>query len=687
MTDYEAVGRGTERRLTARTVLELLDRSRQECDAAIANASARAQAHPNRSDSRLLLAIAVNFQPQQLDVGSGNSLRHVFYDDVFFGIRVRAHSGDLDLLLLTELAARVANRPNHYSEICRQHGADGIILVAFEPHDAELTQLADSGLPCVAIDTHIMGRQASFVTSDNIGGAVAAVRHLHESGKKRIAFVGGVAGTVASSNRRLGYESGLEELGLESPEEFLIDTDWRPATAYEKALALLGLPEPPDAFFCVSDELALGAMLAIEKSGRKIPDDVAVVGFDDTDLAHIVTPSLTSVHQDRVGLGAAAVETLLSMLEAPNAPFPVSLLPVELIVRESSQARIAAPEAEKSGQPAGSDRDPRLSISDALAILSSGEKKPSPNRVAGVPAAGRHETGRATPGERRLIGVFLGATPVPGIPGSFIHDLLLDLRGQAHAREIDLLVLSSIGALRGYPHKRFIERAKQLGVQGLVVLSLPENEHGLVAPAIAGFPCVTVGIDLLGDRIAFVMSDNINGATQAVRHLAEARRTRIAFIGGPERARATIDRHLGYRGALERFGLAYREEYVANADWLPELAREETGRMLSLSEPPDAVFCCSDVMAIGAMAAIEEAGLRIPEDVAVVGFDDTEHASLVKPTLTTVRQDSRTVAEVAMEAILGLLDRPDETPPVASLPVELVVRESAPSVARDDRPV
>jgi len=98
---------------------------------------------------------------------------------------------------------------------------------------------------------------------------------------------------------------------------------------------------------------------------------------------------------------------------------------------------------------------------------------------------------------------------------------------------------------------------------------------------------------------------------------------------------------------------------------------------LSLPEPPDAVFCASDVMAIGAMTAIEAAGLRVPQDVAVVGFDDIEYARLVAPGLTTVHQSQDALAEGLITAIINLLEHPSDAPQVSVIPVEMVVRESS----------
>ena len=403
----------------------------------------------------------MNFQPQQLSLDGDWSLRHVFFDDVLFGIRACADARNIDLLVLTEMPARVANRRSHFPGICKRHGAAGIIVIAFEPRDAELASIAKAGLPCVAVDTHLIGTQASFVTSDNVGGGVAAVHHLFAAGKRRIAFVGGVATTVASSNRRLGYESGIEELGLEARDGFVLETDWQPATAYAKVRALLDSEDPPDAFFCVSDELALGTMHAIEESGRRIPDDVAVVGFDDADFARVVNPSLTSIRQDRIRLGATALDVLLQMLEKPDAPFPVSVLPFELIERESSSRRKPALERGRA-EPTGSSSQGRLSIATALSMLTWGTELPQ--KPAGAPVFTSDTRKRAN--QRPLIAVALGTAPEQSFPRGFLYEVFLGIRAQAHAHEIDLLVLPSIEAARDSAGKRSSSTTGRSGHKG-----------------------------------------------------------------------------------------------------------------------------------------------------------------------------------------------------------------------------
>lgn len=657
-------------RFTPRTLFEMLCGAQAASAAAAAAAEAARRGGSSRSGNRPgpLIAVGMNFQTHQL-YGAGAALRHAFYDDVLLGLRTRSNAENVDLLLLTERAERAAGKPSHFAEICASHGADGIVLVSFEPGDSELARLLELGIPCVAIDSHIVGASATFVTSDNVGGAVAAVRHLGETGHRRIAFVGGVSGTVASSDRRLGYQSALEELGMEFRDELVLETDWRAETAAREAGALLRMDDPPDAFFCVSDELAVGTMLAIEQARLRIPEDVAVVGYDDGDFAPIVAPSLSSVRQDSVGLGVASVEVLLNMLDKPGEPPPAIVLPVNMIVRESSLSRAPGSSDDAAVDPGG---DIRLSVSDTFAMLSSDEpRRQAPSQTDGE----RHEQ-RA---ERPLFAVSLGTTPDQSFPRGFLHGVFLSLRARAHEYGVDLLVLPRLESPHDLPASSFVDRYRAHGAMGLVILSQPQSEREVVALAEAGFPCVAVGIDLLGDRVAVVLSDNVDGATRAVSHLASSGRKRIAFIGGRADTRATIDRRFGYQSELERLGLESREEYVATAGWLPELALLEMKRMLALPEPPDAVLCGSDLMAIGAMAAIEEEGLRIPEDVAVVGYDDIEYASMVDPALTTVRQNQDEIAAAVLKAMLRLLDRPADPPPVAVLPVELVVRDSAPS--------
>jgi LacI family transcriptional regulator len=677
----------SSQRLPPRAVYELLGTANLESATTLARASALAEEHHNRSGRRRLIGVAMNLDPRMLSLEVGRTRRHVFYDDVLFGIRMRAGAGNVDILLLTGVSAQISGVASHYCDICRHHGAEGIVLVAVLPDEPELADIVASGFPTAAIDTQLLGPRASFINSDNVGGAAAAVRHLIEQGRSRIAYIGAFGPEPTNIDRRLGYESALSEFGLELREDYVMHAKWLHKPAHDMTRQLLELTEPPDAIFCASDVMAIAAMAAIEEAGLRIPEDIAVAGFDDSDYAAIVVPSLTSVRQNLVGLGTAAVEAILRMLDSPDSPPSTSVLPVELVVRESTVTQ-APSSASAPSQTAGEQTEhvEILSgpvIGEPTSRLSAGElfrrfgdtSDSLPEAQDAASRSTRRQEWR--PDKRRLIALALDTAPDQSFRHAFFDELFYGIRARAYERGIDLLIITDVGTTPGGPYPPFLEFCESYRADGLLIISLSPDEPPVAALSESDFPCATLDVDLLNEHSAFVMSDNVDGSVKVVRHLIETGHRRIAFVGGRGNERPSVDRRFGYQSELSRCGLPTPEEYVAMARWIPELAFEATKTFLALPEPPDAIFCASDVMAIAAMAAIEEAGLRIPKDVAVVGFDDIDYARLVTPSLTTVRQSQDALAEGLIDAISSLIEQPGEAPKVSVFPVDLVVRESS----------
>jgi LacI family transcriptional regulator len=190
-------------------------------------------------------------------------------------------------------------------------------------------------------------------------------------------------------------------------------------------------------------------------------------------------------------------------------------------------------------------------------------------------------------------------------------------------------------------------------------------------------PCVGVDVELAGPATSFVISDNVHGARLATEHLIEQGHRRIATICGLLDTRPGLDRLRGYRDALEHAGLAYRDEYVKSGDFYVESGHREAGRLLDLPEPPTAIVAAADLMAVGALQAAAARGLRVPEDVSIVGFDDIMLAAHLRPGLTTVRQDKAGLGAAAGRAVLAHVGEQADGAPAedtTTLPVELVVR-------------
>jgi len=667
----------SSQRLPPRAIYDLLYENELLSASTQVRASALASDHRGAHDRRRLIGVAMNLGPWILTLESGQTRQHTFLDDVLFGIRARADAGNVDLLLLTGAASQISGEATHYADICREHGAEGIILAAFPPDEPELAELIASGFPTVAIDTQLFGPHATFVSSDNVGGGAAAVRHLAELGRRRIAYIGAWGSEPTNIDRHLGYESALGEFGLERREEYLAFAGWSHVRAHDATRRMLELAESPDAIFCASDIMAIGAIKAIEDAGLRVPDDVAVVGFDDSDYATLSVPSLTSVHQDRIGLGTASVEAILRMLAATDSSPPTTVFPTELITRESTVAKTDLEQPTRIEARVGPVIEAPASRLPAAALYrllgEDIEREPKAPGEASTEAMPQEWN----PKKRRLIALVLGTTAALIFRHAFFNELFYCIRARAYAEGIDLLVITNVGTVMGVRYPPFLELCERSRANGLIVASLPLEDPQVAALADSDFPCVTFDIDLHSDRIAFVTSDNIGGGVKLTRHLIETGHRRIAYIGGRADARPSADRRFGYQSELSSQNLPHPEEYVAITDWLPSEAYEATQRFLALPEPPDAIFCASDLMAIGAMAAIEDAGLRVPDDVAVVGFDDIDYATLVTPSLTTVQQNQEELASGLVKAMLRLLDHPAEPAAVSVVPIELVVRESS----------
>jgi LacI family transcriptional regulator len=168
--------------------------------------------------------------------------------------------------------------------------------------------------------------------------------------------------------------------------------------------------------------------------------------------------------------------------------------------------------------------------------------------------------------------------------------------------------------------------------------------------------------------------DNHGSARQITSHLLRLGYRRVALIAGPSYAPAAVDRSGGYAAALESFGLRVDENLIYEGSFSEASGR--LGMRMLLEHRPDAVFAASDRMAAGALNEIRAAGLRVPEDIALAGFDDMPLAAEMEPPLTTIRQRPHKLGEAAAKLLLDLMADPNATPKRVFLPTELIVRAS-----------
>jgi LacI family transcriptional regulator len=216
-------------------------------------------------------------------------------------------------------------------------------------------------------------------------------------------------------------------------------------------------------------------------------------------------------------------------------------------------------------------------------------------------------------------------------------------------------------------------RAKHIA--GLLAVALRPNDPRIQAILRSSIPAVFIDNVLQGERATYVKSDFMTGAYQAAEHLLQLGHRRIAFFPGDTLVLTGTERLLGYQRALAHAGLLMDPDLVRPSEWETKSAYEAAMTLLSERRDFTAIFAASDMMALGVMRALRKHGLRVPEDISIIGFDDIDLSEDADPPLTTIHQDKQTIGEGAIARLMQLLQE-KETPEPLIVPTRLVVRAS-----------
>jgi len=217
---------------------------------------------------------------------------------------------------------------------------DGVIAMSPHLDPPALIANVPPSLPVVLLNCPVDGDDYDALTIENRSGAYAMVRHLADLGHRAIAIIGGAEGNYDASERLAGYRDAMRDLGLERRAEWEVPGDFTEASGYRAIAPLLALADRPAAIFAANDAMAIGALSALREAGLRVPDDIAVAGFDDIPLARYMSPPLSSVHVAIAELGARGVETLLHAIDSKNTHTRAhQRLPTALVIRRSCGAR------------------------------------------------------------------------------------------------------------------------------------------------------------------------------------------------------------------------------------------------------------------------------------------------------------------------------------------------------------
>ncbi|CAG1013905.1 MAG: LacI family DNA-binding transcriptional regulator [Anaerolinea sp.] len=307
----------------------------------------RDRVHPKTRERVLKSIEALNFSANAYARGLANQqtdtlglvipqVNDSFYFEIVRGVEDAATEAGYRLL--------IASQPRHseehrYLDLFQRSYVDAMVLVAIDVHIYELREVIDRGVPVVLVHQNIDKSVPSF-QADNFGGGREITQHLIGHGYTRLAYITGTDHTPDNRDRLRGMRDALNSSGLSLEETNILAGDFLPGSGYRAALELMRRPELPHAIFAANDQMAVDAIKALREHGLRVPDDIAVVGFDDVLMAQYVSPTLTTVHQPLYELGLQAAQMVLTTLQNQEnvrspALAPSVLLPTTLKIRQS----------------------------------------------------------------------------------------------------------------------------------------------------------------------------------------------------------------------------------------------------------------------------------------------------------------------------------------------------------------
>ncbi|WKX70453.1 LacI family DNA-binding transcriptional regulator [Streptomyces sp. XD-27] len=330
------VGRGTVSRVINGSP-KVSDRTRAAVEQAVADLGYV----PNRA-ARALAADRADAVALVIPEPETRLFAEPYFSEIIRGVGAALADTDLQLLLTLVRTPRERQRLADYLSA---HRVDGVLLVSVHADDPLPDLLERIGMPAVLSGRRTERETVAYVDADNLGGARAAVDHLLARGRRAVATITGPPDMHVAQSRLAGYADALRAAGREPDPRLTEVADFTEEGGRRAMRALLARRPDLDAVFAASDVMAAGARHVLRETGRRVPDDVALVGFDDSAVARHMDPPLTSVRQPVEEMGRSMVKALLEQIEARRAArragrwrseCPQLVLPTELVRRESS---------------------------------------------------------------------------------------------------------------------------------------------------------------------------------------------------------------------------------------------------------------------------------------------------------------------------------------------------------------
>ena len=501
------------------------------------------------------------------------------------------------------------------------------------------------GIPVVLIDKYFMAepKNYSYVTIDNFKGGYDATQHLIDLGHTRIAFIRQPMSSPVIL-REKGYRHALLESGIRHCPEWSRVIDKQHSIADICTELFAEVKPPPTAIFASNDVIARDTYLNLAILGLRIPQDVAIVGFDDLPSAARMNPPLTTVHQPFETEARIAVQFLSERIKNISH-MPHKMLSSELIVRESSGVHL-----------------PKTAIlSDKVSTSDEVHRKPP----------------HVLKQDSNSVGLVVRGATDARSPDSFYAKILQGIQDVAEKNDIQLI--SSKAFKDRYQEYSVVRNFLRENARGLIFVATydlqPPAQEELVYLFRRRTPFVSASaVD--NKSVSFAGADELHaGFLAADRFIRSGRKKIGAFL-----TYATDKRFQGIIDAIDLFDLPHENIFIFRNQFRRSLSNDQAayvwGKSLNLKETPvEGIICYDDQAALGLIRALTERGINVPDDVAVIGYGDSVEESDAQVPLTTIHIPNYEIGRQAMKILFKHLE--GKTEPIQTLlKPHLVVRHS-----------
>ncbi|TDL31507.1 LacI family transcriptional regulator [Jeotgalibacillus sp. S-D1] len=274
----------------------------------------------------------------------------------------------------------------------------------------------------------------------------------------------------------------------------------------------------------------------------------------------------------------------------------------------------------------------------------------------------------------RTIGLLISGLMRESAKDNFMIEVMTGVNDFASQTDYDIVLFNTNSSKQR--EKTYTQLCRERKVDGVIIQGIRTDDPYLEEVVEGEIPCVLVDIPKIGRYAGYVSSDNAAGSFEAGNYLAEAGHTNIGMINGHEYAFVSKERLTGFQKAMMEKGISFQADHIENGDFTEESGERAALTLLERDPAITALFCASDLMAIGAMNGLRAKGYRIPEDISIVGYDNILLSRYVQPSLTTIAQDTHGLGYEAAKMLVDMLDH-DGKPRRTLVKHELIVRNSS----------